>query len=276
MAKCLNCGTDLLGKYQRKFCSHSCSATYNQTGRSSNNKNTRVNKICFQKAHIAQCSICGKTIKRESTCCAPCAKRQRRCNSYISHGPYAGCLTSLPYIASIHGRRIVRYTDALGKKRSTSLARYLMSLYLGYIPTNAWDVDHIDQDPTNDRISNLQLISKQANLSKGGKHNSRHVIHATCAVCGAVVQKPGLIAYYPRDTIFTCSRMCAGHISHMRKTMSLSELHLRNAAFDVDVPRQSVPIIEYKRIERLSPDLEFVLNILLAYGQDYYPSKCSA
>lgn len=220
------------------------------------------------------CSCCGKPINRGSVNCAVCAKVVRRCNSYISPAPYAGCLTALPYVAPIHGRRIVRYTDCLGKKRSTSLARYLMSLHLGYIPSRDMDVDHIDQDPTNDRVSNLQLVSKSDNLAKGGTHHaSAWLIKASCVVCGRDVTKRGRISYFPPDSIFSCSRVCAGSISHMRKNMELDELRLRNNATDTVSRKTCVTIQDSVTIDQPSFALLSVLEMLRDHGHDYYPES---
>lgn len=214
---------------------------------------------------------CGQQIKRSSKNCPTCSKLLRRRNSYVSPAPYAGFLTALPYIDPANGRRIVRYTDALGKKRSTSLARYLMSLHLGYIPDKSFDVDHIDQDPTNDCISNLQLISKFDNLSKGSSRSSSvATIRATCVVCGSPVTKRGRISYFPLGSIFSCSRSCSGHISHLLKATPLCDLLALNNAQDTDVHRETTQLVDRILIGSPSLELKLVLDTFLTYGMDFY------
>ena len=63
---CLNCGKELQGKDQKKFCSRSCSATYN------NKKFPKRTK----KVHA--CVGCGKPISREALNCNSCAKKLTR------------------------------------------------------------------------------------------------------------------------------------------------------------------------------------------------------
>lgn len=53
------------------------------------------------------------------------------------------------------------------KDRSTvSYARYLMACSLGKYIDDGFEVDHIDNDKTNDVLSNLQILSKKENLNK--------------------------------------------------------------------------------------------------------------
>lgn len=54
-----------------------------------------------------------------------------------------------------------------GKNNTTvSYARYLMSVKVGYIIPVGLEVDHIDDDKTNDDINNLQILTKQQNRKK--------------------------------------------------------------------------------------------------------------
>lgn len=54
-------------------------------------------------------------------------------------------------------------------------ARYLLEKHLGRKLTKYETVDHIDEDPTNDRLSNLQILSKAENSRKSLRLNpERH------------------------------------------------------------------------------------------------------
>lgn len=53
-------------------------------------------------------------------------------------------------------------------RTTTSYARYLMSCKLQRFLQKTEEVDHIDNDKTNDDIENLQLLSKAANNQKEG------------------------------------------------------------------------------------------------------------
>ena len=60
------------------------------------------------------------------------------------------------------------------KDRSTvSYARYLMAVHLGRFLDANEQVDHIDEDKTNDSIENLQILSCAENLRKNAKHRVR-------------------------------------------------------------------------------------------------------
>lgn len=64
---------------------------------------------------------------------------------------------------------------------STSYARYLMAVHLKRILEEDEQVDHIDNDKTNDNISNLQILSCADNLKKSAKGLS--LIDLVCSHC---------------------------------------------------------------------------------------------
>ncbi len=81
-----------------------------------------------------------------------------------------------PYIRK-DGRKIVILYD--GRKRSArQLAKVKLEVKLGR--RLYWDeeVDHIDEDPTNDKFSNLQALTKSENASKS-KFNGKGFSWAT-------------------------------------------------------------------------------------------------
>jgi hypothetical protein len=64
------------------------------------------------------------------------------------------------------GRRYVKLYKKDGAIFVTTYARYLMATHMGkYIPKHM-DVDHIDNDKTNDKINNLQLLTPRENKDK--------------------------------------------------------------------------------------------------------------
>ena len=75
-----------------------------------------------------------------------------------------------------------------GKSPNTTLtyARYLMCIKLGYILPTELEVDHIDDDKTNDDIDNLQVLTKEQNLLKQHYHyimNEQICYGYICACC---------------------------------------------------------------------------------------------
>lgn len=62
-------------------------------------------------------------------------------------------------------RNVILYNT--GETSTTiSYARYLMSVKLGYIVPDGLEVDHKDDDKTNDDINNLQILTKPQNREK--------------------------------------------------------------------------------------------------------------
>lgn len=86
------------------------------------------------------------------------------------------------------GRKRVQFTDEKGTTvSSTSYARYLMSVKLGYFVPDGFEVDHRDNDFTNDDVANLQLLTNEANRLKQQLHyveNIQNCYGFECADCG--------------------------------------------------------------------------------------------
>lgn len=74
-----------------------------------------------------------------------------------------------PYLDKKAGRKIVRIRYSDGSIKTTSNARFLMEQHLGRELDKSEEVDHKDDDRVNDDISNLQLMSKSANIRKAIK-----------------------------------------------------------------------------------------------------------
>ena len=71
------------------------------------------------------------------------------------HGPYV----------NVHGRRTV-IVDNGAFRKGMAYSRYLWIMHHKEIPPDGYVVDHIDNDPTNDVIENLQLLTSKENDDK--------------------------------------------------------------------------------------------------------------
>jgi hypothetical protein len=71
-----------------------------------------------------------------------------------------------PYVRKADGRRIViiKYDD--GSRTTKTLARFLMEQKLGRELSYNETVDHDNDDLTDDRIDNLQVLSRSDNARK--------------------------------------------------------------------------------------------------------------
>lgn len=92
-------------------------------------------------------------------------------------GPYL-------YKNSVRKYVCVKYED--GTKKSTALARHLLEVHLGRELEGDETADHINEDPGDDRIENLQVLRLIPNVLKSLAHRNIHTPKGTyeCARCG--------------------------------------------------------------------------------------------
>lgn len=118
-----------------------------------------------------------------------------------------------PWIMDESGRKATRLHYDDGTKKVTSWARYIYELNYGEIPEN-YEVDHIDENCTNDNIDNLQLLTSEENIEKYYRNNPAPTISFICPTCKKDFKR--LERYYKHNQINQkkigpfCSRKCAG------------------------------------------------------------------
>lgn len=82
------------------------------------------------------------------------------------HSIYGGDAKVLgPYIWKENGRKIIDVKSG-GSTKTMLLGRLILELKLGRVLLDDETVDHIDEDPTNDDPSNLQILSREENARK--------------------------------------------------------------------------------------------------------------
>lgn len=107
-------------------------------------------------------------------------------------------------------RRVAVLRKESGETKTMSYAKYLYTSHYKCDVDKDLEVDHINGDKLDDRIENLQLISRQYNRKKD--HPIREMIECTCPVCGEQF-------LFPKRNLSThqnpcCSRKCGGIKSH--------------------------------------------------------------
>lgn len=100
-----------------------------------------------------------------------------------------------------------------GISKCISYPRYLLSKHLNRELLPEETVDHINNDFTDNRIENLQILSLSDNIKKQQKLNSRKTYTFNCPVCG--VESTKYLNYVKNNWNKGkkgpfCSRKCAG------------------------------------------------------------------
>ena len=80
-------------------------------------------------------------------------------------------------------RKRVSLFSKNGKSRWISYARYLWEEAYGKIP-DGYEVDHINNDKTDDRLENFQLLTREENINKRNSLRKRTLVKLTCPICG--------------------------------------------------------------------------------------------
>lgn len=104
-----------------------------------------------------------------------------------------------------------------GRKQTKSYPRYLMEQHLNRELLPSETIDHIDNDKTNNNISNLQILTLSENTKKHHKLNPRKLYTFICPYCNKQSTKwdnnvkgnikKGKSGHY-------CSRSCAGKATY--------------------------------------------------------------
>jgi Domain of unknown function (DUF5052)/HNH endonuclease len=75
-----------------------------------------------------------------------------------------------PYRRADGRQHVIHYDTSTGKRTTQSYPRYLMEQFLGRELEEYEQVDHVNEDCTDDRIENFQLTSQLENNRKNTKH----------------------------------------------------------------------------------------------------------
>lgn len=156
--KCLHCQIDLFLKHQKKFCSRSCSASYNNKGV------RRHSKPESKHSMVKPCKTCGKETARPVYC-------SEECNPNRLH------LTpeqKLQRHRAIHNEAWHRYMARIKNQTPENVdIDALQQIYLNC--PDGHEVDHIHPVSKGGLHSpeNLQYLPKQQNRKKSNKINWR-------------------------------------------------------------------------------------------------------
>ena len=135
-------------------------------------------------------------------------------------------------IVNRENRRMACLYHNDGTRKTISYAKYLYTSHYNCDVADGDHVDHINGDKTDDRIDNLQVISKEYNIKKD--HVKKEMIVCVCPICGKefLFDKKDL-STHPNPC---CSRSCGG-----KKSIITAREN-----FDGNLPSRSLIIGEIK------------------------------
>ena len=125
-----------------------------------------------------------------------------------------------PYRRKDGRYHVIHYDNVTRKRVTQSYPRYLMEQHLDR-KLESWEqVDHVNNDHTDNRIENFQILTVTENNRKSVKANGRKTkyISCVCPTCG--IEFYALLRQYTGNQIKQgkdgpfCSRSCAGQMYH--------------------------------------------------------------
>lgn len=119
-----------------------------------------------------------------------------------------------PYWASREGRWFVNLRRPDGSMATQTVARAIVEQHLGRQLSTEEHVDHVNEDKTDDRLSNLQVLTCQQNIRKF--HGPRMTYRFACPQCGTEKVIPMADYRYSLKKGRTrhCSKRCAWLANH--------------------------------------------------------------
>lgn len=119
-----------------------------------------------------------------------------------------------PYTRKDGRKHVIHYDD--GIRRTQSYPRYLMETFLGRKLLKSEEVDHINDDPTDDRLENFQILTQSENIQKSVI--PAETMNFICPVCNR--EFTILARHYRHNQLVRnckgpyCSKHCSGIVNH--------------------------------------------------------------
>lgn len=99
-----------------------------------------------------------------------------------------------------------------GNVKTMTFVRYIMQISLGRILNHNEQVDHINNDKSDDSVNNLQILTSSENSKKyrNYKNICSEQINLTCPICNTQFsrRKTSVEHLLRNNKVLTCSRKC--------------------------------------------------------------------
>lgn len=105
------------------------------------------------------------------------------------------------------GRKTVILYNSPEDRSSTAYSRYIVSTKLSRYLEDWEQVDHIDDDKTNDVLSNLQILTLKENNAKEGLRRRQPRFILKCSFCGVFFEREPR-QMHKNSTEYYCKRQC--------------------------------------------------------------------
>lgn len=142
------------------------------------------------------------------------------------------------------GRKLLDLVNCSKHRTTISYARYLFSVNIGYVVPDEFHVDHINEDRTDDRLDNYQLLTPSQHASK----NAKFVV-LKCPCCNVEFEKPtGIYKQLLKNRTNTfCSRNCNGKYNSEHRNLPISVKKVTDATI-LDIKKQRASGLTAKQI----------------------------
>jgi len=137
--------------------------------------------------------------------------------SYIeTEPPFKNWKVLGPYASNNGTRRLVHLVRPDGSKIGISYARFLVCKREGRLLTKCEVVDHIDENPLNDSLDNLQILSYRENILKS--RPARQILTLNCPECAETFEREKRQLNTQKGGQFNfCSLSCAAIFRRNRR-----------------------------------------------------------
>lgn len=125
-----------------------------------------------------------------------------------------------PYTRKQDKRKHFVLIYANGDKGSLSYPKWLMEQHLGRLLEDWETVDHINNDETDDRIENLQILSLTNNILKQAALKPREMYSFICPVCKkTAIKEMHFVRHNLKRSPYGpfCGRSCAGKFNAQKQ-----------------------------------------------------------
>jgi len=143
-----------------------------------------------------------------------------------------------PYLRKDNRKHVILIDKEKNLRRTISYPKYLLMKKLNREFKKNETTDHVDEDFTNDNISNLQILSRKNNARKAiksGKSSPKHLIEYSRSKKGRLESKQRFTGQSNPKSLFTDKQVIRLRNKYERNVISIKEIMIKYSATDRSV-----------------------------------------